>query len=166
MAPVIRAVAYAVVFVGVLLILLPARLLEWSGAGRPSDPGALQWAGAAITVTGAAFAAWCVLAFALVGRGTPAPFDPPRKLVVAGPYRYVRNPMYLGAAAALSGAALFYGSLVLLAVAAAFALATHVFVVLYEEPTLRRTFGTEYETYCAAVRRWLPRRPEDHADNL
>ena len=65
-------------------------------------------------MAGGALALWCILAFALVGKGTPAPFDPPRRLVVAGPYRYVRNPMYIGAGLALTGAAMFYGSLRLL----------------------------------------------------
>ena len=71
----------------------------------------------------------------------------------------VRNPMYLGAALALAGAALFYPSLALLAYAGLFLLATHLFVIWYEEPTLKRTFRGEYEAYCRRVRRWLPRLP-------
>ena len=110
-----------------------------------------------VGVAGGAVALWCVLTFALVGKGTPAPFDPPRHLVVAGPYRYVRNPMYLGAAFALAGAAIFYRSLALLGYVSLFLLTTHAFVVLYEEPTLRRLFGQEYRAYQARVRRWLPR---------
>jgi protein-S-isoprenylcysteine O-methyltransferase Ste14 len=65
--------------------------------------------------------------------------------------------MYIGAGLALAGASLFYSSLVLLGYAAAFLLTTHLFVVLYEEPTLRRTFGTDYDAYCQQVRRWWPR---------
>ena len=84
------------------------------------------------------------------------PLDPPRTLVVRGPYAYVRNPMYLGAALALAGAAAYYEAGALWAYAAAFLLSTHAFVVLYEEPTLRRTFGAQYETYCLNVRRWWP----------
>lgn len=101
-------------------------------------------------------ALWCVGTFALVGRGTPAPFDPPRRLVVRGPYARVRNPMYLGAVLALGAAALFYLSLALLAFAALFLVATHLFVVAYEEPKLRRSFGAEYDAYCREVRRWCP----------
>ena len=108
-----------------------------------------------------ALALWCVLTFALVGRGTPAPFDPPRRLVVRGPYRFVRNPMYIGAAIALAGAALFYRSLPLLGYLALFLLVTHLFVCVYEEPTLRRAFGAEYEAYCRRVRRWWPRGGRD-----
>ena len=101
-------------------------------------------------------ALWCVFAFVRIGKGTPAPFDPPRRLVVRGPYRFVRNPMYIGGGLALGGAALFYESASLLAYAAAFLLAAHFFVVVYEEPTLRRGFGAEYEAYCQRVRRWRP----------
>ena len=108
-------------------------------------------------MAGGALALWCILAFALVGKGTPAPFDPPRRLVVAGPYRYVRNPMYIGAGLALTGAAMFYGSLRLLGYVGLFLLATHAFVVLYEEPALTRLFGHEYRAYQTRVRRWLPR---------
>jgi protein-S-isoprenylcysteine O-methyltransferase Ste14 len=105
---------------------------------------------------GAALAVWCVLTFALLGKGTPAPFDPPRRLVVRGPYQFVRNPMYLGAATALAGAALFYQSAALAGYGGAFLLMTHVFVVGYEEPTLRTTFGDEYSRYCRQVGRWWP----------
>jgi protein-S-isoprenylcysteine O-methyltransferase Ste14 len=110
-----------------------------------------------IGAVGAAVALWCIFTFATIGRGTPAPFDPPRRLVIRGPYRFVRNPMYIGAGLALASAALFYESLPLLGYAGLFFLATHVFVVLYEEPTLRRTFGEEYEAYCRQVGRWWPR---------
>jgi protein-S-isoprenylcysteine O-methyltransferase Ste14 len=77
---------------------------------RPTQLGAVEYAGIVVGVAGGALALWCILTFAVVGRGTPAPFDPPRKLVIRGPYRYVRNPMYLGAALALCSAALFYRS--------------------------------------------------------
>jgi protein-S-isoprenylcysteine O-methyltransferase Ste14 len=115
-----------------------------------------QVVGALATLLGAALALWCVLIFAMVGRGTPAPFDPPRRLVQSGPYRFVRNPMYLGAGLALAGAALFYSSLALLAYTAGFMLVTHLFVTLYEERILARMFTTEYAEYRGRVRRWLP----------
>jgi protein-S-isoprenylcysteine O-methyltransferase Ste14 len=152
-----RALSYAAVFIGLLLVFVPARLLSWSGVTPPGAIGPGQVAGLLVTVAGAALAVWCVLTFALVGRGTPAPFDPPRRLVVRGPYRVVRNPMYLGAATALVGAALYYGSAALLAYAVLFLLVTHLFVMAYEEPTLRRLFGDEYAGYCRSVPRWVPR---------
>jgi protein-S-isoprenylcysteine O-methyltransferase Ste14 len=106
---------------------------------------------------GAALALWCIVTFAVIGRGTPAPFDPPRRLVVIGPYRLVRNPMYLGAGLALARAALFYESRALLGYCAAFAFVMYLFVVVYEEPTLRATFGAPYVRYCERVHRWWPR---------
>lgn len=153
-----RTVVYASLFIGLLLVFLPARLLGWSGAGAPPDLGPGQAAGMVAAAVGGALALWCIFTFVFLGQGTPAPFDPPRRLVVRGPYRFLRNPMYLGAGAALAGAALFYGSPALMAYAAAFLLAMHAFVVAYEEPTLRSTFGAEYERYCREVRRWWPGR--------
>jgi protein-S-isoprenylcysteine O-methyltransferase Ste14 len=153
-----RAVVYSTCFVGFLLVFLPARLLTRSGIAYPVSVGAIEIAGIAITVAGSALAVWCILTFAFVGRGTPAPMDPPRRLVIAGPYRYVRNPMYLGATLALCGAAVCYRSLALSAYAALFLLAMHLFAVSYEEPTLVGLFGEEYEAYRRAVRRWVPRR--------
>jgi protein-S-isoprenylcysteine O-methyltransferase Ste14 len=154
-----RALTYATLFVGFLLIYLPARLLAWSGIHRPPAIEAPQIAGIAIATAGAALALWCVVSFVHHGKGTPAPFDPPRHLVVRGPYRFVRNPMYLGATLALAGAALFYGSLSLFGYAATFLFAASLFVLGYEEPRLRHTFGPEYEVYCHTVSRWLPQVP-------
>jgi protein-S-isoprenylcysteine O-methyltransferase Ste14 len=153
----VRAITYATLFVGFLLVFLPARVLSWSGIVRPASIGAAQVAGAIVGLSGAALALWCIGTFIVIGRGTPAPFDPPRRLVDAGPYGFVRNPMYIGAGLALAGAALFYESRALLGYCAAFVLITHLFVVVYEEPTLRATFGAPYVQYCERVRRWWPR---------
>lgn len=152
-----RAATYSTLFIGLLLVFLPGRVLAWSGIVRPAALGLAELSGILLGALGAALALWCILAFAVIGKGTPAPFDPPRSLVVRGPYRYVRNPMYLGAALALGGAALFYRSLPLLGYVAAFLLITHLFVIVYEEPTLGRLFGPEYQVYRARVKRWLPR---------
>ena len=157
MAVLIRAITYAALFIGLVLIFLPTQLISWSGVSQPERIGALQAAGIVVGAVGAGVAFWCVLSFAMLGRGTPAPFDPPRRLVVRGPYKFVRNPMYLGAGLALAAAALFYESRALMGYAALFFLLTHGFVVWYEEPTLRSTFGTEYESYCKRTRRWWPR---------
>lgn len=154
----VRAVTYATLFVSLVLVFLPARVLSSAGVTLPAAIGTWQVAGVFVGAIGAALALSCILTFALVGRGTPAPFDPPRRLVIQGPYRFVRNPMYLGAGLALAGAALFYQSFALLGYLAVFLLATHVFVVAYEEPALRRTFPRDYEAYCAKTRRWWPKR--------
>src|SRR2546428_5293566 len=101
----------AQLFIGLLLIFLPNRILSPTGIIQPAAIGAWQIAGMLLGASGAALALACILTFVFVGRGTPAPFDPPRRLVIQGPYRFVRNPMYLGAGLALGGAALFYRSL-------------------------------------------------------
>jgi protein-S-isoprenylcysteine O-methyltransferase Ste14 len=95
--------------------------------------------------------------FALQGLGTPAPVFPTRHLVVKGLYRYVRNPMYLGVVSVILGQALLFGNVRLLEYAGSAWLAFHLFVLAYEEPTLRKSFGAEYEAFCANVPRWLPR---------
>lgn len=152
-----RALTYAALFIGLLLVFVPSRLLSWSGVTRPAVIGVLQIVGMVVAGAGAGLALWCVVTFALTGRGTPAPFDPPRRLVRRGPYGIVRNPMYIGAGLALAGAALFYQSTSLLGYSLLFLLVAHLFVVWYEEPTLRRAFGEEYEAYRRRVRRWWPR---------
>lgn len=153
-----RAAIYATLFVGLVLVFVPARLLSWAGMDEPGGSGPAQVAGWVAGATGAALALWCVVTFARQGRGTPAPFDPPRRLVISGPYRFVRNPMYVGAGLALAGAALVYGSLELLAYLGLLFLASHLFVILHEEPALKRCFGQEYDHYCQRVGRWLPKR--------
>ena len=151
-----RAVTYATLFIGLVLIFVPSRVLSWSGIAPPTQYGIWQGVGMAVGAAGAAVALSCILTFAFVGKGTPAPFDPPRRLVIRGPYRFVRNPMYVGAALALAGAAIFYQSLALAGYTGLFLLTMHAFVVTYEEPTLRQTFGNDYEAYCKRVNRWWP----------
>jgi protein-S-isoprenylcysteine O-methyltransferase Ste14 len=94
--------------------------------------------------------------FAVEGLGTPAPVLPTRHLVLKGFYRYVRNPMYVAVASIIIGQGLLLGNAYVLLYAAVVWTAFHGFVLLYEEPKLRRTYGAEYEAYCARVRRWIP----------
>jgi protein-S-isoprenylcysteine O-methyltransferase Ste14 len=136
--------------------LLPGWLgfrVETAGAAR------WRWLAAVPSVLGFAVALRCVWDFGWTGRGTPAPMAPPRRLVVAGFYRYVRNPMYLGFAVGWIGLWIVFGHpdpILILAVAAV-ALGVHLFVVFYEEPILRKKFGADYEEYCRNVLRWRPR---------
>ncbi len=155
----IRALTYVTAFVGLVLVFLPSRMLAEAGITRPAEAGASQIGGLLVTATGGSLLVWCVLTFAFIGKGTPVPFDPPRRLVVRGPYRFVRNPMAIGAGITLAGAALFYESLPLLAFTGIFVVVVHLFVVVYEEPVLQRTFGEEYAAYSGSVRRWWPRLP-------
>jgi protein-S-isoprenylcysteine O-methyltransferase Ste14 len=100
---------------------------------------------------------WCMLDFALRGLGTPAPFDPPRRLVVSGLYRFVRNPMYVGMGIILIGEAWLTGRIeIIYEMLIALALVS-TFVIIYEEPVLRSKFGEAYTDYCRNVRRWIPR---------
>jgi protein-S-isoprenylcysteine O-methyltransferase Ste14 len=155
-----RAVTYATFFIGFVLVYLPARLLLWAGIYAVPDIGPWQVAGFLLTSTGAVVALWCIFTLVFVGKGTPAPFDAPRKLVIRGPYQYVRNPMYIGATLTLLGAALVYESPWLVAYAAGFLLAMHLMVIIHEERALERTFGSSYFDYRKRTPRWLPKRRE------
>jgi protein-S-isoprenylcysteine O-methyltransferase Ste14 len=152
-----RALTYAVFFVGFFLVVLPFRLLSSAGVAPSSAAGVWQVAGLAVAAIGSLLGLACIFAFVFVGKGTQAPFDPPRRLVVRGPYKFIRNPMYVGAAAALAGAALFYRSMALFVYAVVFLLVGHLFVVWFEEPALLRAFDGEYDAYCARTGRWWPR---------
>ncbi len=130
----------------------------------PRWPGA-EWqpwhfAGALLAGIGASIVLHCIWLFATKGRGTPAPIDPPKKLVHRGLYRWVRNPMYLGVLATVAGEMLFFWSwhigVYLLCLACTF----QAFVLLYEEPALSSQFGAMYEDYRRDVPRWWPRRPK------
>jgi len=139
-----------------------AGLIPWWITGwefRPSLFGdALSHAlGILLIIAGVAGLVDSFVRFPLQGRGTPAPIAPTEKLVVTGLYRYVRNPMYVTVVAVILGQALLFGDWRLLCYGAAVAIAFHVFVVMYEEPTLKRTLGKEYEEFRANVPRWIPR---------
>lgn len=153
---VIRAVAYAALFISFVLILLPRWVVRTAGGVLQEPTAVTMTVGGLFFLGGGALVLACVATFAVIGRGTPAPFDPPRRLVVRGPYKYVRNPMYVGAFTALIGAAIYYRSLLLALFALGFLLVTHLFVTLYEEPILSRKFGADYLAYRAGVPRWLP----------
>lgn len=115
--------------------------------------------GFVLAAAGAVLAGTCIATFVTRGRGTPAPFDPPREFVASGPYRYVRNPMYVGGAAVILGAGLAVSSPSIVMLAFAFLLTMHLFVVVHEEPTLTDKFGASYQQYRSSVHRWLIRRP-------
>jgi protein-S-isoprenylcysteine O-methyltransferase Ste14 len=104
---------------------------------------------------GGVVAAWCISTFVVDGRGTPALFDAPRKLVARGPYGYVRNPMYIGGALLLLGFGLYQRSPSIVLFVPAWWLLFHLLVVLYEETALRDKFGADYEDYCRRTPRWI-----------
>jgi protein-S-isoprenylcysteine O-methyltransferase Ste14 len=143
-----------------VVVVVPSALLGGAGEVRPADQSWLRLgslAGVILFVWGLAFFAWCVILFARAGRGTLAPWDPTRRLVVAGPYRYVRNPMISGVMLMLLGEAAFWGSGAVGLWAASFLAINHLYFVLSEEAGLERRFGQEYRAYKAEVPRWIPR---------
>jgi protein-S-isoprenylcysteine O-methyltransferase Ste14 len=132
---------------------------QYDAALGISPPPWLQIPGIACIALGAPIALSCIITFVVKGRGTTAPFDAPSQLVAAGPYRWLRNPMYLGAGLVVVGYGFYVHSLSVLLLAAAMWIAVHLFVFFYEEPTLRAKFNGSYENYCRKVSRWLPRTP-------
>ena len=148
-----RALIVAPLFISLWTYFVP----RWMAGNSAFDsPRPLGWIVVAI---GAIVGLPCVWEFAWRGLGTPAPFDPPRRLVITGPYRFVRNPMYVGMGIALLGEGLVYPNLTRLMLAMIVLLwaVVTLFVIGYEEPTLRAMFGADYEAYCHSVRRWIPR---------
>jgi protein-S-isoprenylcysteine O-methyltransferase Ste14 len=111
--------------------------------------------GVALFACGAAMYLWCAWDFATKGLGTPAPIDPPRVLVIRGLYRFTRNPMYVGVLSLILGQGLYYGSRSVALYGCVVLGFFHAFVRLYEEPTLKRSFGAQYEEYCRKVPRWI-----------
>jgi protein-S-isoprenylcysteine O-methyltransferase Ste14 len=150
---VLRNLLFTIVVPGAGAVLMPWWVLQ------RFDPTAtaVAWPALVVIAAGAGLYLWCVWQFAVVGRGTPGPWDSPRRVVATGPYRWVRNPIYVGALLVVAGEAWLFRSLPLLAYSGAMALIFHLFVVGYEEPTLRRRFGHSYCEYRGAVPRWLPR---------
>jgi protein-S-isoprenylcysteine O-methyltransferase Ste14 len=155
--PLLRALFFAALFISLQMYFVP-RWLGLRGSLDAPHQQPWRWLGLLPLVLGAAIMLWCVLGFALFGKGTPAPFDAPRQLVSRGLYRYVRNPMYWGMAFALIGEAVLIAELrwALVIYAAALVVIVNAFVLLYEEPTLKRQFGAAYEHYCSGVPRWIP----------
>jgi protein-S-isoprenylcysteine O-methyltransferase Ste14 len=155
MSPVIRTLIFTIFIPGFWTVAMPYWLLP---RGTRPDLDGVGAVGGLLIVAGIALYLACAFwGFALHGKGTPLPMDPPKRLVVNGPYRIVRNPMYWSVALVMLGEAAVFHSFALVELVAVFALGVILFVLLYEEPMLRRKFGEEYEAYCNRVPRWLPR---------
>jgi protein-S-isoprenylcysteine O-methyltransferase Ste14 len=155
----LRSIFFTILLPGTVTVLIPYFIVARGGAGIGGSWTALHLLGLTLMVPGAAILLWCIWDFASKGRGTLAPIDPPRQLVVEGLYRYVRNPMYLGVLLMLLGETAFFQSIALLKYTLAWFIVVNLFVLLYEEPALRHRFGDSYERYFRSVRRWLPTRP-------
>jgi len=149
----LKNLAFTIVAPGTAAFLIP-----WLIVGRrPTELGVMTLLSTLLFILGAAIYLWCVWDFASFGRGTPAPIDAPKKLVVRGLYQYSRNPMYVGVLILILAWATSFKAIILLVYMLIVGLAFHTFVVLYEEPHLRKLFAESYFNYCAQVPRWLPR---------
>lgn len=153
----LKTLIFTVLVPGTLAVWAPLLLVSSPGARGSVALGSFRHVGLAAMLIGASIYFWCAWDFTFSGKGTPAPIDPPRELVVRGLYKYVRNPMYIGVLSLVIGQAVWFESRVLVGYAALVYLLFFAFVVFYEEPVLRQKFGESYERYCKTVPRWLPR---------
>jgi protein-S-isoprenylcysteine O-methyltransferase Ste14 len=152
----LRSILWAVLLPGVVAGYVPWRYFGLKRASWDvSRPETM--AGILFIVAGTTLLAACIVEFARTGRGTLSPFDPPRRLVVRGLYRYVRNPMYLSVTLVVLGEVMMARSRGLLLYWAIWFVAVNLFVIGYEEPTLRSQFGPSYDEYTRQVGRWIPR---------
>lgn len=153
MSLLVRNLLFTIVVPGCGAVYVPWWILTRADASATP----VAWPAVGVVVIGVALYLGCLWVFATVGRGTPGPWDAPRAFVAVGPYRWVRNPMYIAAVLVVLGEAWLFLSLPLLLYAGAMGIFFHLFVIGYEEPTLRRSFGRTYVDYLRTVPRWIPR---------
>ena len=152
MAPLIKNLLFTVLLPGTVAVYVPYLIAQ----GRSVARGSTLAFALAVLAVGIGIYAWCVWDFATFGRGTPAPIDPPKKLVVRGLYRYTRNPMYVGVLTVVLGWATLFQDVNLLLYLLLIGTLFHLFILGYEEPHLLRKFESQYEAYRSSVSRWLP----------
>lgn len=162
--PAIGTLVFVLIVPATVIVAVPYRLSGWEMEPPFLGLGVTRWIGAVLFVATLPLFVDFLLRFVTEGRGTPAPVAPPERLVVGGPFRWVRNPGYVAVLGLVAGQGLFFATASVLVYAASLAVAFHLFVLLYEEPALRRQFGNEYEEYCRRVPRWIPRRPDDGSE--
>lgn len=149
-----KSLIFLIVAPGMVAGYIPLVLLR---RGPQVETGLLAYLAFPLWLIGGVILLWSFWNFLIQGRGTPAPIDPPKELVAAGFYRYVRNPMYFGVLLIIIGHFLWFGFWWLLAYTLLAFLVVHLFVTQYEEPTLKRKFGAAYEDYLRKVPRWIPK---------
>jgi protein-S-isoprenylcysteine O-methyltransferase Ste14 len=153
---VLKTLLFTVLVPGSVTMLVPYLLLKSRLPPLTINLGLARFLGWGPIVLGTMIYLWCAWDFATAGQGTPLPADPPKTLVARGLYRRVRNPMYVGILLLILGQAVLFVSLLLLGYGTLLWLVFHLFIIYYEEPTLKRLFGPAYEQYCASVPRWAP----------
>ena len=154
---IVGSAVFLVIGPGFVACLAPWWISPWRLEAPFFGMPLFRFAGGTLIALGAVGLIDSFIRFAVRGVGTPAPVFPTRHLVVTGLYRYVRNPMYLSVASAILGQGLLLGNVRLLEYGGLVWLLFHIFVMVYEEPTLRASFGPEYKVFCAEVPRWIPR---------
>jgi protein-S-isoprenylcysteine O-methyltransferase Ste14 len=152
----LKTLIFTILIPGTVAGFVPWLLLQSSGEAVIPPPS-IWLIGLLPLLVGVVLYFWCAGAFTFIGKGTPAPIDAPVFLVREGPYQWVRNPMYLAVFSTIIGEAILFHSLLLAGYVLLPGIAVQLFVVFYEEPSLRRRFGESYEAYLRAVPRWLPR---------
>lgn len=149
-----KSLLYLIFEAGVFALYIPLALLR---VGPRIETGTISVLAIPLWLIGSLMILRSFWDFTLKGRGTPVPSDPPKELVITGFYRYVRNPIYVGVLLIFLGHFLWFGYWALLIYTVFAFIGVHSFVVLYEEPTLKRKFGTSYEDYLKRVPRWIPK---------
>src|SRR6266516_7699335 len=152
----LKTLIFSILVPGTVAGIIPWLLLQRSGNLVLRIPS-VWMIGLLPLLLGVGLYLWCAGAFTFIGKGTPAPIDAPRVLVVQGLYRWVRNPMYIAVLSVVIGEAILFRSFLLVGYALLVAVVVHMFVVFVEEPSLGSQFGESYETYLRTVPRWLPR---------
>lgn len=149
-----KSLLYLIIEAGLFALYVPLALLR---SGPRIETGSIGLLAIPLWLIGSIIILQCFWDFTFQGHGTPVPSDPPKKLVVTGFYRYVRNPIYVGVLLIFLGHFLWFGYWALLIYTVLAFIGVHVFVVLYEEPTLKRKFGATFEAYLQKVPRWIPK---------
>jgi protein-S-isoprenylcysteine O-methyltransferase Ste14 len=149
-----KSLLYLIFEAGLFALYVPLALLRM---GPWIETGIFSFLALPLWLIGSLIVLWCFWDFTFKGRGTPVPIDPPKELVVTGPYHYVRNPIYVGVLSIFLGHFLWFGYWALLVYTVLAFIGVHFFVVLYEEPTLKKKFGPAYEDYLSQVPRWIPK---------
>jgi protein-S-isoprenylcysteine O-methyltransferase Ste14 len=153
---IVGSAIFLVVAPGIVAGYVPWRICRWHVEAPLLGISSLRLVGALLIAVGLTVLLDSFVRFALQGLGTPAPIFPTRHLVVSGLFRYVRNPMYIAVVSLILGQGLFFGSILVLEYGIAVFVGFYLFVLIYEEPTLLKSYGREYEEFCANVPRWIP----------
>jgi protein-S-isoprenylcysteine O-methyltransferase Ste14 len=149
-----KSLLYLIIEAGLFALYIPLALLLH---GARIETGVLSYLAIPLWLIGALIILRCFWDFTFRGRGTPIPTDPPKELVITGFYRYVRNPIYVGVLLLFLGYFLWFGYVALLLYTIGAFIGVHFFIIWYEEPTLKKKFGADYEEYLQRVPRWIPR---------